>query len=225
MSRIPELFEEIAESITGFGEELTRAGTAGRKYQDIENEKLVEGLYKNDPLLLSTLTGLGTAPVAVPAWLSRFAAGPLNKAYGAVGGDMSKMIIPPLSKVGRRFRNQDTPSSGARVGQDARREIIPPLTKTGQRTTNRGPRGNTNIDQPVQRNLDLSDLKPTGIQNTTQARGMNPRMRKDLETRQRTIDAELYDLDRRSKDGMEIDLDKVMRLRDELTALTKTLTD
>ena len=146
--------------------------------------------------------------------------------YGAVGGDMSKMIIPPLSKVGRRFRNQDTPSSsGARVGQDAKQEIIPPLTKTGQRTTNRGPRGNTNIDQPVQRNLDLSDLKPTGIQNTTQARGMNPRMRRDLETRQRTIDAELYDLDRRSKDGMEIDLDKVMRLRDELTALTKTLTD
>ena len=180
-------------------------------------------------MLLSTLAGLGTAPVAGPAWLANFtsrAAAPLNKMYGAVGGDMSKMIIPPLSKVGRRFRNQDTPSSsGARVGQDAKQEIIPPLTKTGQRTTNRGPRGNTNIDQPVQRNLDLSDLKPTGIQNTTQARGMNPRMRRDLETRQRTIDAELYDLDRRSKDGMEIDLDKVMRLRDELTALTKTLTD
>ena len=220
MSRIEELFQDIAE-------EFARGNRQEREYSRSEID--TSDLIKDDALLLSTLAGLGTAPVAGPAWLANFtsrAAAPLNKMYGAVGGDMSKMIIPPLSKVGRRFRNQDTPSSsGARVGQDAKQEIIPPLTKTGQRTTNRGPRGNTNIDQPVQRNLDLSDLKPTGIQNTTQARGMNPRMRKDLETRQRTIDAELYDLDRRSKDGMEIDLDKVMRLRDELTALTKTLTD
>ena len=219
MSRIEELFQDIAE-------EFARGNRQEREYSRSEID--TSDLIKDDALLLSTLAGLGTAPVAGPAWLANFtsrAAAPLNKMYGAVGGDMSKMIIPPLSKVGRRFRNQDTPSSGARVGQDAKQEIIPPLTKTGQRTTNRGPRGNTNIDQPVQRNLDLSDLKPTGIQNTTQARGMNPRMRRDLETRQRTIDAELYDLDRRSKDGMEIDLDKVMRLRDELTALTKTLTD
>ena len=220
-SRIEELFQDIAE-------EFAQGNRQEREYSRSEID--TSDLIKDDAMLLAGLGTAATFPYAGPAWLSNFASratGPIiNKAYGAVGGDMSKMFIPPLTKLGRRFRNQDTPlSSGARVGQDARREIIPPLTKIGQRTTNRGPRGNTNIDQPVQRNLDLSDLKPTGIQNTTQARGMNPRMRKDLEARQRTIDAELYDLDRRSKDGMEIDLDKVMRLRDELTALTKTLTD
>ena len=153
MSRIEELFQDIAE-------EFARGNRQEREYSRSEID--TSDLIKDDALLLSTLAGLGTAPVAVPAWLSRFAAGPLNKAYGAVGGDMSKMIIPPLSKLGRRFRNQDTPSSGARVGQDARREIIPPLTKTGQRTTNRGPRGNTNIDVPA----NPPSAPPPGTRNT-----------------------------------------------------------
>ena len=210
MSRIPELFEEIAESITGFGEELTRAGTAGRKYQDIENERLVEGLYKNDPLLLSTLTGLGTAPVAVPAWLSRFAAGPLNKAYGAVGDDISKLFIPPLSKVGRKFRNQDIPfSSGARVGQDARREgmsklFIPPLTKTGQRTTNRGPRGNTNIDVPTQRQLPLENARNTGGVSDTERAMLEFMVPKNARHRAREVEKVIWNKDRFPKQSDRI---------------------
>jgi hypothetical protein len=136
------------------------------------------------------------------------------------------MIIPPLSKLGRRFRNQDTPpSSGARVGQDARQEIIPPLTKTGQRTTNRGPRGNTNIDAPVQRNLDLSDLKPTGIQNTTQARGMNPKMRESLTTRRDNIQQDIFKMESQSNLNESVDMQKLFRLQDELKALNKTLLD
>ena len=154
MSRIPELFEEIAESIAGFGDELTRAGTEGRKYQDIENERLVEGLYKNDPLLLSTVAGLGTAPVAVPAWLSRFAAGPLNKAYGAVGGDM---VDQALRNIGSKLPGR----SGSGVGTDVVGRAPMPVSKTPA-PTNRGPRGNTNIDAPA----NPPSAPPPGTRNT-----------------------------------------------------------
>ena len=280
MSRITELFEELAESVSGFGEELTRAGTAGRKYQDIENERLVEGLYKNDPLLLSTLTGLGTAPVAVPAWLSRFAAGPLNKMYGAVGGDMvdqairnigsklpgtnprgtGEFMIPrnprhrarEVDKViwnkdrypkqsdriaNRRPANAEeinmikaqqegimNTSSGARVGTDAAGRAPMPKPKTPA-PTNRGPRGNTNIDAPVQRNLDLSDLKPTGIQNTTQARRMNPKMRESLTTRRDNIQQDIFKMEGQNSLNEVVDMQKLFRLQDELKALNKTLLD
>ena len=190
MSRIPELFEEIAESITGFGDELTRAGTAGRKYQDIENERLVEGLYKDDPLLLSTLTGLGTAPVAVPAWLSRFAAGPLNKLYGAVGKDMGKQVIkkkePFLPETSRKIndyvrrqknadekmmfqemklrneiKNRPPLGSGSRVGTDVAGRNPMPQTKPPLSVV-RGPRGNTNIDVPA----NPPSAPPPGTRNT-----------------------------------------------------------
>jgi hypothetical protein len=201
MSRIEELFQDIAE-------EFARGNRQEREYSRSEID--TSDLIKDDALLLEGLAMAATAPVLgvastaamTPKWLAPY-----------IGRASTYGISPSVKSV-----------SNARVGTDVVGRAPMPVSKTPAPTV-RGPRGNTNIDQPVQRNLDLSDLKPTGIQNTTQARGMNPRMRKDLETRQRTIDAELYDLDRRSKDGMEIDLDKVMRLRDELTALTKTLTD
>jgi len=157
-SRIEELFQDIAE-------EFAQGNRQEREYSRSEID--TSDLIKDDAMLLAGLGTAATFPYAGPAWLSNFASratGPIiNKAYGAVGGDMSKMFIPPLTKLGRRFRNQDTPlSSGARVGQDARREIIPPLTKIGQRTTNRGPRGNTNIDVPQQRQLPLGNARNTG---------------------------------------------------------------
>ena len=201
MSRIEELFQDIAE-------EFARGNRQEREYSRSEID--TSDLIKDDALLLEGLAMAATAPVLgvastaamTPKWLAPY-----------IGRASTYGISPSAKSV-----------SNARVGTDVVGRAPMPVSKTPSPTV-RGPRGNTNIDQPVQRNLDLSDLKPTGIQNTTQARGMNPRMRKDLEARQRTIDAELYDLDRRSKDGMEIDLDKVMRLRDELTALTKTLPD
>ena len=157
MSRIPELFEEIAESIAGFGEEMVQSNRAARKYQDIENERLVEGLYKNDPLLLSTLAGLGTAPVAAPAWLANFvgrAAGPLNKAYGAVGGDMVNQVI---RNIGSKLPGR----SGSGVGTDVAGRAPMPKSKAPA-PTNRGPRGNTNIDAPA----NPPSAPPPGTRNT-----------------------------------------------------------
>ena len=158
MSRLTELLADLEKEFSQGNRqerELSRA--------DVDTSDLI----KNDAALL---TGLGTAatlPYTGPKWLANFvtrAATPaVSKMYGAVGEDMSKLFIPPLTKIGQRFRNQDTlPSSGARVGQDARREIIPPLTKIGQRTTNRGPRGPINIETPAVR----PKAPPPGTRNT-----------------------------------------------------------
>ena len=199
MSRIEELFQDIAE-------EFARGNRQEREYSRSEID--TSDLIKDDALLLSTLAGLGTAPVAGPAWLANFtsrAAAPLNKMYGAVGGDMSKMIIPPLSKVGRRFRNQDTPSSsGARVGQDARQEIIPPLTKTGQRTTNRGPRGNTNIDVPTQRQLPLENARNTGGVSDTERAMLEFMVPKNARHRAREVEKVIWNKDRFPKQSDRI---------------------
>jgi len=210
MSRITELFEEIAESITGFGDELTRAGTEGRKYQDIENERLVEGLYKNDPLLLEGLSlalsggTLGAVKTAAmtPKWLAPY-----------IGRASTHGISPSAKSV-----------SGARVGTDVAGRAPMPVSKTPSPTV-RGPRGNTNIDAPVQRNLDLSDLKPTGIQNTTQARGMNPKMRESLTTRRDNIQQDIFKMEGQGRLNESVDMQKLFRLQDELKALNKTLLD
>ena len=247
MSRITELFEELAESVS-VPRDNTRA--TFRKFLDNfanqqqfqSDRKLAElqatGEYLRSPegerassIALGGLAALAPIPGAKARFAGQVSKPLINKMHGAVGDDISKMFIPPLSKLGRRFRNQATPpSSGARVGQDARREgmsklFIPPLTKIGQRTTNRGPRGNTNIDAPVQRNLDLSDLKPTGIQNTTQARGMNPKMRESLTTRRDNIQQDIFKMEGQNSLNEVVDMQKLFRLQDELKALNKTLLD
>ena len=203
LDRIEELFQDLAESVSGFGDSYTRGNQQQRQYE--RDAVDTSDFYKNDPLVLEGLALAASGPTLL----------------GAKTVSMAPRWLAPY--MGRSSTHGISPS-GARVGTDVAGRAPMPVSKTPS-PTNRGPRGNTNIDAPVQRNLDLSDLKPTGIQNTTQARGMNPKMRKDLEKRKSTIGTELYDIDRMSKDGMKIDLDRVRRLRDELAALTKTLLD
>tara|TARA_R110000823_G_scaffold17843_3_gene55832 strand:- start:973 stop:1767 length:795 start_codon:yes stop_codon:yes gene_type:complete len=262
-SRIEELFQDLAESVSGFGESYARGNQQQRQYE--RDAVDTSDFYKNDPLVLEGLAMAASGPALLgaktvsmaPRWLAPYIG--RSSTYGIspsgsrVGTDMGKQVIkkrePFLPETSRKIkdyaerqkladqrmmfsqkqirnniRNQPPLGSGSRVGTDVAGRVPMPQTKPPLSVV-RGPRGNTNIDTPVQRNLDLSDLKPTGIQNTTQARGMNPRMRKDLEKRKSTIGTELYDIDRMSKDGMKIDLDRVRRLRDELAALTKTLLD
>ena len=94
-NRIEELYGELAE----FAAELTQQGRIGREYEDAEKERLVEGLYKNDPAVLGALATAATIPVTGPAWLANFAGRAasqipgLNKLYGAVGSDMVKQGI------------------------------------------------------------------------------------------------------------------------------------
>jgi len=146
--RIEELFAELAESVSGFGDELTQTNRAAREWQDIENERLVEGLYKNDPAVLAGFATAATIPVSAPSWLSAFTARAasqipgLNKLYGQVGQDFTKYIIPPLSDVGRRLTGRSGAGvgtdvvgrSGARVNTERSglgRLIFGPLTQTG----------------------------------------------------------------------------------------------
>lgn len=108
----------------------------------------------------------------------------IDKMYGAVGKDMSRMIIPPLTKPGRSLSGLPPLRSGARVGQDAIRSqkdlknmdplerlLIPPLTKPGrQLTTVRGPRGPINVEQPTQLPLRLEGARNTrGLSDTDKA--------------------------------------------------------
>ena len=247
MSRIEELFQDIAE-------EFAQGNRQEREYSRSEID--TSDLYKDDALLLSTLAGLGTAPVAAPAWLANFAgraAAPLNKMYGAVGGDIGKqainkkeLVFPGIKRkiddyvrlqknadekmmfqqkqIRNNIRNRPPLGSGSRVSTDVAGRTPMPQTKPPLSVV-RGPRGNTNIDAPVQRNLDLSDLKPTGIQNTTQARGMNPKMRESLTTRRDNIQQDIFKMESQSNLNESVDMQKLFRLQDELKALNKTLLD
>ena len=148
MSRIEELFQDIAE-------EFARGNRQEREYSRSEID--TSDLIKDDALLLSTLAGLGTAPVAGPAWLANFtsrAAAPLNKMYGAVGGDMVNQAI---RSIGSKLPG----SSGARVGTDVVGRAPMPVSKTPAPTV-RGPRGNTNIDVPA----NPPSAPPPGTRNT-----------------------------------------------------------
>ena len=170
--RIEELFEELAEdyitfpggrqirtqeklmgdiysSLAGFGDELTQQGRIGREYEDIEKERLVEGLYKNDPAVLAGFATAATIPVSAPAWLSAFTARAasqipgLNKLYGQVGQDFTKYIEPVKSKLSGIFGR-----SGSRVDTDMVGRVPLPKVKDPV-VTKRGPRGFTNIESPM----------------------------------------------------------------------------
>ena len=111
-------------------------------------------------------------------------------------------------------------SSGARVGRDVVGRAPMPMSKAPV-PTNRGPRGNTNIEQPTQGNLNLRDLKDTGITSLTNR--MNPKMRNDLLGRRDRIQQDVFRMDSMRNAGEPVDMNKLFRLQDELDALNKTL--
>ena len=148
-SRIEELFQDIAE-------EFAQGNRQEREYSRSEID--TSDLIKDDAMLLAGLGTAATFPYAGPAWLSNFASratGPIiNKAYGAVGGDMVNQVI-------RNIGNKLPGRSGVSVGNDAAGRF-PQLKAKAPAPTNRGPRGNTNIDVPQQRQLPLGNARNTG---------------------------------------------------------------
>ena len=156
-----KLMGDIYSSLAGFGDELTQQGRIGREYEDIEKERLVEGLYKNDPAVLAALGTLATLPVSLPvqapAWLTRAGIASkvpgLNKSYGAVGGDMVSQTLKAIEQV--------TGRSGARVNTDVAGRVPLPKIKDPV-VTKQGPRGPINIDSPKQMPLPLSGGRNTG---------------------------------------------------------------
>ena len=155
-SRIEELFQDLAESVSDFGDSYTRGNQQQRQYE--RDAVDTSDLIKDDAMLLAGLGTAATLPYAGPAWLAKFASratGPIiNKAYGAVGGDMVNQVI-------RNIGNKLPGRSGVSVGNDAAGRF-PQLKAKAPAPTNRGPRGNTNIDVPQQRQLPLGNARNTG---------------------------------------------------------------
>jgi hypothetical protein len=137
-SRIEELFEELAENI-GDQQQF-------QIDQQLEQQEAQRELYDTDEArtALKIIGGLGL--LALTRGRSGGKGLPpdlLNKAYGQVGQDFRKYIIPPLTQVGRRL----TGRSGSGVGTDVvGRNPLPKIKDPV--VTKRGPRGPTNIEQP-----------------------------------------------------------------------------
>ena len=150
--RIEELFAELAESA---GEQQQFQIDQQLRQQEAERE-----LYDTDEArtALKIIGGLGL--LALTRGRSGGKGLPpdlLNKAYGQVGQDFRKYIIPPLTQVGRRL----TGRSGSGVGTDVvGRNPLPKIKDPV--VTKRGPRGPTNIDSPNQMPLPLSGGRNTG---------------------------------------------------------------
>ena len=144
--RIEELFEELAESAGG-----QQQFQIDQQLRQMEAER---ELY-DTPEARNALKIIGGLSLLA---LTRGRSGgkglPLNKGYGAVGGDIGQQI---LSKVGSKLPGR----SGARVGTDVAGRVPLPTAKAPVMTT-RGPRGPTNIDSPKQMPLPLSGGRSTG---------------------------------------------------------------
>ena len=246
-SRIEELFQELAESAGGQQQfqidQQLRQQEAQRELYDTDEArtalKIIGGLG------LLALTRGRSGGKGLPPDL-------LNKAYGQVGQDFRKYIIPPLTQVGRRL----TGRSGSGVGTDVvGRNPLPKIKDPV--VTKRGPRGPTNIEQPPagpprpapSRNTSLSEtdqemikrllippLTQTGrrgIPSTTTGRSTKSYMdnvRKTKLTEQQTnrrnfIQQEIYKIEsmRRQGEATQANMDKLFKLQEELKDLNKLL--
>ncbi len=145
-NRIEELFAELAESVGGQQQFQID--------QQLRQQEAERELYDTD----EARTALEIAGIIGLMALTKGRSGgkglPLNKGYGAVGGDIGQQI---LSKVGSKLPGR----SGARVGTDVAGRVPLPTAKAPVMTT-RGPRGPTNIDSPKQMPLPLSGGRSTG---------------------------------------------------------------
>ena len=131
-NRIEELFAELAESVGGQQQFQID--------QQLRQQEAERELYDTD----EARTALEIAGIIGLMALTKGRSGgkglPLNKGYGAVGGDIGQQI---LSKVGSKLPGR----SGARVGTDVAGRVPLPTAKPPVMTT-RGPRGPINIGQP-----------------------------------------------------------------------------
>lgn len=187
-----ELRENFRNFLNDFSKNLQRE--SDRKLS--ENKALTEYVQSPEGQRASTAVGLGVASLLpIPGAKTRFA------------NQMANIMNPIMS-------------SGARVGRDVVGRAPMPMSKAPV-PTNRGPRGNTNIEQPTQGNLNLRDLKDTGITSLTNR--MNPKMRNDLLGRRDRIQQDVFRMDSMRNAGEPVDMNKLFRLQDELDALNKTL--
>ena len=201
MSRLTELFADLEKEFSQGNRqerELSRA--------DVDTSDLI----KNDPLLLEGLITAGTLPLA----------GASAAKFAISNRQLPKWLAPFTSRFGGNEMGLLKTRSGSGVGTDVAGRAPMPMSKAPV-PTNRGPRGNTNIEQPTQGNLNLRDLKDTGITSLTNR--MNPKMRNDLLGRRDRIQQDVYRMNSMQNKGEPVDMNRLFRLQDELDALNKTL--
>ena len=145
-NRIEELFAELAESAGG-----QQQFQMDQQLQQMEAQRQLH----QTPEFRNALKWAGIIGLLA---LTRGRSGgkglPLNKGYGAVGGDMAQQI---LSKVGSKLPGR----SGSGVGADVAGRYALPKAKPSV-VTKQGPRGPINIDSPKQLPLPLKGGRNTG---------------------------------------------------------------
>jgi len=199
-----------------------------------ENKALTEYLQTPEGKRASTAVGLGVASLLpLPGAKTRFA----NQMAQIMRPTMVTKKEPFLPETSRKIneyikrqKNADEKMmfelmqirnrSGSRVGTDVAGRTPMPQPKP-QLSVVRGPRGPINIETPKQGNLNLRELKDTGITSLTNR--MNPKMRNDLLGRRDRIQQDIFRMDSMQRQGEPVDMNRLFRLQDELDALNKTL--
>ena len=243
MSRIEELFQDIAEEFAQGNRQERELSRANVDTSDLykNDEALLTGLGT-----AATLPYAGPAWLGNFVTRGDDITRAVSKMYRTANKKMMKPPAPPkrepllptLKKyiedqkladqkmmfeqmtIRNRVKNYPPLGSGSKVGTDVAGRMPMPQTKPPLSVV-RGPRGNTNIEQPTQGNLNLRDLKDTGI--TSLGNRMNPKMRNDLLGRRDRIQQDVFRMNSMQSKGEPVDMNRLFRLQDELDALNKTL--
>jgi len=159
-NRIEELFAELAESVGG-----QQQFQMDQQLQQMEAQRQLHDTPEaRRALEIAGIIGL----LALTRGRSGGKGLPLNKGYGAVGGDMWQQI---LSKVGSKLPGR----SGSGVGADVAGRYALPKAKPSV-VTKQGPRGPINIDSPKQ-------LPLKGLEDARYTKGISDAERAQLPSR------------------------------------------
>jgi len=244
MSRLTELLADLEKEFSQGNRQERELSRADVDTSDlIKNDPLLlEGLLTAGTL---PIAGASAAKFAIsnrqlPSWLapftSRFRGNEMGllktrepflpetsrkiKDYAERQKLADQKMMFQQKQIRNNIKNEPPLGSGSKVGTDVAGRMPMPQTKPPLSVV-RGPRGNTNIEQPTQGNLNLRDLKDTGITSLTNR--MNPKMRNDLLGRRDRIQQDVIRMDGMRNAGEPVDMNRLFRLQDELDALNKTL--
>ena len=244
MSRLTELLADLEKEFSQGNRQERELSRADVDTSDlIKNDALLlEGLITAGTLPIAGASSFkfATSNKQLPKWLAPFTSRFGGNEMGAL--KTKEPFLPETSRkikeyverqkladqkmmfeqmtIRNRVKNYPPLGSGSKVGTDVAGRAPMPQTKPPLSVV-RGPRGNTNIEQPTQGNLNLRDLKDTGITSLTNR--MNPKMRDDLLGRRDRIQQDVIRMDGMRNAGEPVDMNRLFRLQDELDALNKTL--
>lgn len=212
MDRVTELIEELSESL-GDQQQF-------QIDQKLEQEQAVSDFY-NTPEGRQAL-GIAGALLTLGIPLPGARAAGASKMYGAVGTDMSRMLTPPLTKIGKKATTRRGPRGPINI--DSSKQI--PLPLRGGRNTG----GLSDTDKAM-----LEFIKPRprqeGIPSVPTGKGTKSYIEKISKTKpteqqlnmRNTIQQQLYRMDSMIRQGEKVNMKEYFKLQKELEALNKIL--